>query len=97
MRWKHNLLLLYKFSCFKINVLNWMIFSVSDIVSGGIDCNLVHCIIETRKVNVYPPIPHASLISFSADSELLLLQYESYLELWRLGEADQVRIFILFL
>lgn len=62
-----------------------------DIASGGIDCNLVHCQVGTRKITVYPPIPPRNLISFSEDHGLLLLQYESYLELWRLGEADQVR------
>lgn len=59
------------------------------LVSGGVDTNLLVSKLKGAKsvLNV-APIPKHNLINISKELNLVLLQYNTHLEVWRLGAAN---------
>ena len=57
------------------------------IFSGGIDCLLAVNDISTRTMVKYAPVPRDCVVLAEAGN-LVVMRHPTYLEVWRLGEAD---------
>ncbi|GFR84467.1 cirhin-like [Elysia marginata] len=59
------------------------------LVSGGVDTNLFVAKLKgVKRVLNVAPVPKHNLINISRESNLVLLQYSTHLEVWRLGSAN---------
>ena len=58
------------------------------IFSGGIDCLLAVNDISTRSMVKHAPIPHGDCIVLAEAGNLVVMRHPTYLEVWKLGEAD---------
>lgn len=63
------------------------------IVSGGVDTSLVFANFKSHRTErifkKISPIPHKSLVKAARDCGVILLQYPTHLEVWRLGHTDR--------
>ncbi|KAK2193045.1 hypothetical protein NP493_18g10014 [Ridgeia piscesae] len=65
----------------------------TSLVSAGVDCQLIVNELELtqgiRMCRHHPPIPQAPLVHTAKAVKMVLLQYATGLELWRLGSTDR--------
>ncbi|KAI0227127.1 U3 small nucleolar RNA-associated protein 4 [Lamellibrachia satsuma] len=64
------------------------------LVSAGVDCQLIVNELQLtqgiRMCRHHPPIPHIPLVHTAKAVKMVLLQYATDLELWRLGSTDRI-------
>ncbi|XP_060075369.1 U3 small nucleolar RNA-associated protein 4 homolog [Ylistrum balloti] len=62
------------------------------IVSGGVDTNLIVYRLHFGKKKIWRKlnaIPHKSMVQVAKEAEMIVLKYNDYLEVWRLGHTNK--------